>query len=210
MTVQSQKNAGIALLIFVSLMFFTMVLHPVGGNIEHLMRVRVMIIVVHSVALFSLPFAGMGFWGLTRKIGIDQFYSMMGFAMILLGLVAVLLAASTNGLILPLFIERYKDASKEQLDAIAPIFRYNFMVNHAFDYVYTFAFSIAMMCWSWAIIKTRKLPRWLATTGIVLGILSIIVFLLSLTPASIVGFRIFVTTIIAWIAAVAVVLFRAR
>ena len=58
-----EKNAGISLIVFTVLIFFTMVLHPAGGSFEHLLKITSLIVVTHAVAIASIPFAVIGFWG---------------------------------------------------------------------------------------------------------------------------------------------------
>src|SRR5215212_3852432 len=96
-----EKKAGISLIVFTILLVFTMVLHPAGGSIEYLISITNRIVITHSIALLSLPFGWIGFWGLTRRIGTEHFGSMLAFGMISFGLVAVMIAAATNGLVMP-------------------------------------------------------------------------------------------------------------
>ncbi len=72
--------------------------------------------------------------------------------MVSFALIATLLAAATNGLILPLYLLHYKEAAPETISAINPILRYGFTVNLAFDYIYTGAFCLAILSWSIAIL----------------------------------------------------------
>jgi hypothetical protein len=155
-----------------------------------------------------LPFGWLGFWGLTRKLGTDHFGSMIAFAMISFGLIAVMLAASVNGLVLPIFLQDYHNATPEKLASIKPVIRYSFAINHAFDYIYTFAFCGAILAWSICILSTRKLPRWLGWLGIVLSITAMIIFLFVIATNSLQGFRLFVTTIIVWLMLVALQLVK--
>ena len=104
-----EKQAGVALIVFTILILFTMVFHPTGGNFQHLLMIIPMLLITHSIAILSLPFAALGFWGLTKRIGFDNLFAVSAFAMSLVALVAALLAASTNGLILPLYVFQYKD-----------------------------------------------------------------------------------------------------
>jgi len=140
----THKQAGLSLIVFTVLLVFTMLHHPSGGSMQHLGDIATMIIITHSVAILALPFGWIGFWGLTLKLGTDRFGSVLGFAMISLGLIAVLLAGATNGLVFPIFMQHYKDAPPETMTAIDPILRYSLAVNHAFDYVYTVAIGLAV------------------------------------------------------------------
>jgi hypothetical protein len=195
-----EQNAGLSLIIFTILLVVTMVMHPAGGNVEYLIRISNQIIITHSIAILSLPFGLVGFWGLTKKIGMDHLLSVFAFAVIALGIIAVMVAASANGLVMPIYLQDYKGASPETIESIRPVLRYSFAINHAFDYIYTGAFCIAMVCWSIMILTTKKLPVWLGWMGIVLSIAAAIIFLTGLGVNTLQGFRLFVTSIIVWIA----------
>jgi hypothetical protein len=204
-----ERKAGMSLIIFTLLLLCTMGLHPAGGSVEHLIRITNIIVITHSIALLSLPFGWIGFWGLTRKIGADHFGSMLAFFMISLGMVAVLVAAATNGLILPVFLQHYKDAAPEDLAAIKPILRYSFAVNQAYDYVYTAAWCLAVGCWSVAILLTRRLARWIGWLGIGVALAVAAVFISGVGVAnSVQGLRIFIGGIVVWILVVGVALWK--
>jgi hypothetical protein len=200
MNTNFEKNAGIALLVFTILMVFTMVLHPAGGSFEYLQKIRNMIILTHAIAIASLPFGLIGFWGLTKRIGTDNFLSLTAFSIVVFGLAAVMIAAATNGLVMPVFIERYKDASPDIIASIKPILRYSFSVNTAFDYIYTGAFCLAISAWSVAILHTKKLPTWIAWLGILLSITGVAIFISGFAINSLYGLRWFVSSIVLWIA----------
>ena len=203
-----EKNAGLALIAFTVLMTFTMLLHPAGGSVHHLIRITTTIVITHAIAIFSLPFGWIGFWGLTRKLGMDNFASLLGFAMISLGLVAVLIAAASNGIVLPIYLQDYKVATDQTIESIRPVLRYSFAINHAFDYIYTGAFCTSILCWSVTILRTKKLPAWIGWLGIVLAIAAVIIFIVGVQVNSLQGFRLFVTSIVIWILIVGVTLYK--
>ena len=202
------KQAGISLIVFTVLLVFTMLHHPSGGNLQHINDIATMIVITHSVAILSLPFGWIGFWGLTRKLGTDSFGSVLGFAMISLGLIAVLLAGATNGLVFPIFMQHYKDASPETMTAIDPILHYSLAVNHAFDYVYTVAIGLAVLCWSIEILRTGKLSAWLGWAGVALAVFVVALFIFGVGVNSLHGLRLFGTGVVLWLLAVGGVLAR--
>ncbi|MBS1663421.1 MAG: hypothetical protein JST68_20430 [Bacteroidetes bacterium] len=210
MNTNLQKQAGIALIAFTILLVLTMVLHPVGGNVERLIRLSGMIIAVHSLAIFSLPFGGLGFWGLTRQLGKDQFLPLLAFIMACFGLVAAMLAASANGLIMPFFLQRYRDADPAMLDSIQPVLRYSFMINLAFDYVYTIAFSLAIGCWSVTILRTKLLASWLGWLGLAQVAAAIVTLAMGVAVNHLMGFRLFVTTVVIWLVFVGLDLYKRK
>jgi hypothetical protein len=203
-----EKQAGIALIVFTILIFFTMVFHPAGGNFRHLLMVIPTVLITHSMAILSLPFAALGFWGLTKRIGLENLFAVSAFAMSLVALIAALLAGSTNGLVLPLFVLQYKDAAPDTVDMLRPFLAYSHAVNAAFDYVYTGAFCLAILFWSIAILKTRRLPRWMAVLGTLVAIAGVTFILSGISPASLYGFHLFVATLITWTIAVGIALVR--
>jgi len=193
-----KKQSGILLIIFSLLLVFTMVLHPMGGSVEYLIHIRNVILVTHIIAIASLPMGWVGFWGLTRAIGSDRILSLLAFAMASIGVFAALIAATTNGLILPIYLDNLKDLSVARIESIKPILHYGAAINHAFDYIYTFSFCGAITCWCISILSTRCLPKWLAWTGIVLSCVILFVFAFGITQQDLSGLRWFITGIVIW------------
>ena len=204
----SDKQAGISLIIFIILLVFTMVLHPVGGSVERLINITGLIIGTHALAIFSLPFGWVGFRGVTRRIGTEHFSSSIAWGMVIFGLIAAMLAGATNGLVLPIFLQHYKDASPETPEAISPIIRYSYAVNHAFDYVYTGAFCFAILGWSIDILRGKKLPAWLGWLGLLLFVGMVALLIGGMNIHHLSGFRIFVTSILVWILLAGILLCR--
>ena len=202
-----ERKAGIALIAFALLLVCTIVLHPSGGSLEHMLSISKLIVITHTIAIFSLPIGGIGFWGLSRKIGTDHFGSMLAFAMMSLGLIAALLAAGNNGLVIPIFLQHYKDVSQE---TITPILKYGYAVNLAFDYIYTGAFTVAILCWSIAILMTKKLPLWIGWFGIALSLLTAAIFIFGTPVNNVHGLRIFVTSIVVWILLTGAILYKEK
>lgn len=206
-----EKRAGIALIVFAFLLLFTMVLHPAGSNVPGLIRMSAMIIIVHSVAIVSLPVGWTGFLGLTRRIGSGHFGSVCAFAFMTIGLIAAMMAAAFNGLILPLYLQRYADEGDAMLNSIQTILRYGFTINKAFDYIYTAAFCISILIWSIAILQTRKIAHWLGWIGITLAIIMLVVFFGGILAAnSLRGLQIFLAGIVLWILAIGIALTKPR
>lgn len=199
-----------ALIAFALLLVCTIVLHPSGGSPEHMLNISKLIVLTHSIAIFSLPIGGIGFWGLSRKIGTDHFGSMAAFAMMLLGLIAALIAGGNNGLVIPIYLQHYKDAPLQTITNITPILQYGFAVNHAFDYIYTGAFCAAILCWSIAILTTKKLPLWIGWFGIALSLLIAAVFISGTAVNNVHGLRIFVTGIVVWILLTGALLYKEK
>ncbi|MBO9659579.1 MAG: hypothetical protein J7527_12220 [Chitinophagaceae bacterium] len=201
------KAAGIALLVFAALLLFTMVLHPAGSNVPGLIRMSALIILTHSAAILAMPVGWAGFLGVTRYLGPDRFMSVLGFSFISIGIIAAMLAGTINGVVLPLFLRGYADASDEVLDSLKPVIRYSFSVNMAFDYIYTGAFSLGIACWSVLILQTKRMQAWIGVAGVLLAVAMIAIFFGGIASASkVMGLRIFLAAVLVWtvIAAIAV------
>jgi len=201
-----ERDCGIALLVFILLLLVTLVLHPAGGKVAYLIRHSRAIIITHSIALFSIPFGWLGFRGLSRKLGTTSFYPMLGFAFLSVAMVAVLLAATANGLVLPLFLQQYADAASPAIDSVLPLLQYNFTINKAFDYIYTLACCMAILCWSVSILRSAKLPRWIGAAGVLLFLVVMAMLVSGLAVNHLQGFRISMIGIVAWTLIVAITL----
>ena len=191
-------------------MFVTMVLHPVGGDFEHLLAVSQMGIIAHSLAIFSLPFSALGFVGLSQWLGSSRFFSRLGLAFMLFGLIAAMLAAAINGLALPFFIGDYAEATPATIEAIHPILRYNMALNHSFDYLLISAMFLSMFLWSISIFRSGRLPRWVAYLGFVIVVVVLISGAVGFYFLDLHGFRMFVFGWLVWIVAAAKALWSAR
>ncbi len=207
---QFEKNAGLSLLIGSILIVVTMVLHPAGGSIEQILKIKTLIIVTHSIAILSMPFCMVGFWGFTKKLGMEHFLSLPAFAIAVFGLIAAMGAAMVNGLALPLFLERYKDASAEVLESIKPIVKYGSALNHGFDYIFIGAMCLSILLWSIAVLQTKKAAVLLGYFGIVLTLMAIVLLATGFVFVNLYGFRLFAFGVAGWIVWVSFVLMRSK
>ncbi|MEM9928789.1 MAG: hypothetical protein AAF840_03130 [Bacteroidota bacterium] len=203
MNLSQDRQSSLFLILGSLLMFVTMILHPVGGDFRRLLAVSQMAMIAHGIAIFSIPFTALGFIGLSQRLGLAEFSNRLGLAFGLVALLAALLAATANGFILPFFIEGYADAPPETIEAIQPILRYNFKVNHAFDYQLIFGMFLSMFFWSLSILQTKKLSRWTAYLGLVLALMVVGALIGGFYFLDLSGFRYFVFGWLAWIVAVA-------
>jgi hypothetical protein len=203
-----EKNAGIALLISCFLMTVTMFMHPAGGSIEHLLRITNRIIITHSIAIVAMPFCFVGFWGLTKKLGTENFFSFTAMVVSGFGLIAGMCAAAVNGLVLPLYIQQYKDSPAEIIESIKPILKYGTSLNHAFDFIFIGALCLSILFWSIAMLQAKKLALWLGYFGIALSLLAIVMLAFGFVFVSLQGFRVFVYGVVVWLFLVSVLLIR--
>ena len=194
-------SSGTALIAGSLLMVVTMVLHPAGGSLEHLLKSSSMIIAAHSIGIVSIPVIIFGFWGLTRFFKATPVLSHLAFSFFTVGALAGVCAAVVNGLALPLFIKNYSSATPEIKNTISPILRYNFALNHAFDLVLIVTICIAILLWSVAALKEKSLPRWIGYGGVVISGSAIVILLTGFSLVDLRGFRLFIFSIVGWIVA---------
>lgn len=194
-----EQKTGITLILGSVLLVVTMVLHPAGGNFEHLLKASKMIVIAHSLAIVSMPVCLLGFWGLTKKLGTENFLSALAMAFMLMGLISGMCAAAINGLALPIYVNYYKDATAELIETIRHPLRYGSSLNLAFDYIFIGAVCIAVTLWSIVVLQTKKLAAWLGYFGIALTIVSVNMMLSGFVFTSLYGFRLFVFGLVGWI-----------
>ena len=201
------QRAGYSLMIGSFLMIITMVLHPVGGDFNHLVRIISMGRITHGIAIISLPFVAYGFWGLTEKLG-GNFVSRISFLFMLFGLIAVMLAAAVNGLILMDFVSRYKSASQEVIDSLKPFFRLLSGFNHAFDFIFIGAVCISTCLWSMLMLKMKSTIKYLGWLGIGITLVALISLILGVVFVDLHGFRIFIFGWVVWLIGIGIFLTR--
>ncbi|NVJ46602.1 MAG: hypothetical protein HWE07_05720 [Cytophagia bacterium] len=206
MTNSFEKRAGLSLIIGALLMIITMTLHPVGGNIQQLLKITTIAIVSHSIAIFSIPFSVFGFWGITRKLGTQNPMSMLGFFTACIGLGGAVIAAALNGLALPFFVNRVAGSSEETLETASIIIKYGLSVNHAFDYIMIGGICTSFLIWSLVIIKKNQFPKWIAYLGLLLGLGFLALLFSGFVLVDLAGFRFFIFGIVIWILAAGIML----
>lgn len=199
---QLSRNAGVSLITGSVLLTITMVLHPVGGGLRHLLEISTILISTHAIAIVSLPFLLYGFWGLTYRLDNTNTLSMLAFITISMGVVAGMLAAAINGLALPVFIEGYRDASDETLNSIEPILKYGLSLNMAMDYIFIGATCIAMSLWGILIIAKSVFPKWIGYAGILTSISALVSGITGFVFTDLFGFRIFIFGFVLWMVVV--------
>lgn len=205
-----EKSAGLSLLIGLFFMFITMVLHPTGGSLEHILEIKVIAIVSHSIALLSIPFVGFGFWGISYRLRESNFLSFLSFSMVITGLMAVMIAAALNGLVLPMMAQAYADAAPETMEGLRPLFRYNMMLNHAFDYIFMASWCGGILLWSISILKTRAFPAYLSWLGLLVSLGMIFTWISGFILVDLHGFRIFIFGNLIWFVIAGVLMLRSN
>ena len=193
------KTTGFSLMLSAILLIVTMILHPSGGSIEHILKIKGVLMGSHGLAIFSLPFLGFGFWGLSLALQTKSCLSMLGFIMSCFGLVAGMIAATINGLALPLLIINSPDSLDP--NTLKAILMYGKYINIPMDYIMIIMLSCAITLWSFLIILTGLFPKWIGYFGLLLIAFGILGIFLQFNFTNLFGFRIFIFGIASWIIA---------
>ncbi len=191
------KSTGFSLVVSAILMIITMVLHPSGGSVEHILKIKGVLMGSHGLAIFSLPFVGFGFWGLSNVLQTKSQLSMLGFMMSCFGLVAGVIAATMNGLTLPLYVSNAPNTLDP--NTLKAILKYGRYINIPMDYIMIVMFSCGIAIWSFLIIRTDLFPKWIGYFGLLLIGFGILGIFLQFNFANLFGFRIFIFGMASWI-----------
>lgn len=197
------KNlAGISLALGAFLMVVTMLLHPAGGNVEHLLKMKHVIMVSHGLALMSMPFTLFGFWGLSHVLSSKSKVSLLAFCISCFALFAAMIAGTINGLTLPLFLS---SITNEDIDPaiIKTILKYGSNINIAMDYILMSGLALSIFIWSALIIKQIQALKWIGYSGFAIITVGIVAASKGFNLVGLFGFRIVVFAIVGWIMLVA-------
>jgi len=202
------KSTGISLISGALLIILTMVLHPSGGSIEHIIKISKTITIAHSLAIFSLPVILFGFYGLTIALLDKWKLSILAFIIISFGLIAAMFAAIFNGLTLPYFLNQYSERLEDNIEVLKPITNYSFAINIPLDYIFIIACCTAILIYSIVILLENKFPKWIGYLGVFITIFAIVGGLTEFVFTSLTGFRIFTFSLATWILSSGRLLFK--
>lgn len=206
---QFTKTSGLSLFTGALLMVLTMVLHPSGGSIEHILKIKKIIVTSHSLAILSIPFMAFGFYGLSVCLKTPSRVCFLAFSTAIAGLIAAMIAGTINGLTLPYFLSEATENNID-VDTIKAIIRYGKFINLPMGYIFIGCISAAIAIWSLLIVKTKTFPKWLGSFGLLLVLFGMVGVLIGFDFVGLFGFRIFVFGVASWILAVAMFLIRLR
>lgn len=204
---QFQKVSGISLLIGSVLATVTMAMHPVGGNLTTIAGKKGIFIFTHSLALISIPFIAFGFWGLATALVTKSRISFLAFAVSCFGLIAVMVAGTLNGFVLPMFASNYSGSTVDP-SVLQAVRDYGWLIGSSMDYIFITALSLAMVIWSGIIIDTGQLSKWLGYYGFVIVLVTVSGLLVKFNFTTDFGFGIFIFSIVSWKIIAAVLLMR--
>lgn len=200
MDIPFYKSSGLSLTIGSFLAISTMVLHPAGGSLEHLIQITTPLKFTHGLALCCLPFILFGFYGLSHRL--LDFWKMSYLALVIIsfGLFAAMLAALLNGLALPFFLESYAGNMEQERSIVVATLNYGFAINKALDFVFIVSLCCALGIYSIHVIRSKRLSIGLGYLGMAILLFAVLGSLTNFTFTNLMGFRVFVFSVALWMA----------
>lgn len=191
-----KQLSGLSLLVGSFIIVTTMVLHPSGGDIDHILRIKSVLMGSHSLAIISIPFVAFGFWGLSIALLTKSRASMLAFMVSCVGVFAAMIAGTINGLTLPMFLTSVSKNS--DVNITNAIVSYGRNINIPMDYIFILSFSLSILIWSILIIRNSTFPKWLGYYGLII-IFSGVLFSFSYhSLVDLLGFRVVVFAGVSW------------
>jgi hypothetical protein len=193
-----KKTAGYCLITGSVLLTLTMILHPSGGPINHILKIKNIIVTSHSLAILSLPFLSFGFYGLTLTLNTKSRISLLAFIINCFGLFATMIAATINGLTLPLYLSNYS-SNEANITMINAIRNYGTSINIPMDYIFITSIALSIGIWSILIIKLSAHSKWIGYLGILLIVLLGIFNFNTFSFVNLQGFRVLISGFVSWV-----------
>lgn len=152
---------------------------------------------VHALALVAIPFLFLGLLGLARRLGPSD---MTAAALVAYGFgaVAVLSAAVASGFVATEVFERILESQADTREIYHALAWYTGRINQGFAKVSLVASCASILCWSAAILSSRRMPRPTGIAGSVVGTVILLVFLAGHLRLDVHGFGIVTFAQSAW------------
>ena len=197
------KTSGICLLLGSLLASITMIIHPNGGDIAYIVKIKSVLTFSHSIAIFCLPFIGFGFFGLSKVLKTKSKVATLALIIFSFGLVAAMIAATINGLTLPGFASNYV-TDKDDILTVKKIIDYGKYINISMAKIFIYATSLSTGIWSAVIIQTKRISEWLGYFGLSIVAFGSMGVFFKFNFTDLIGFRIFVLGLVSWQIAVGI------
>jgi len=207
MEIFSKKLAGVSLLLGSLMAVLTMVLHPIGGDLQYIVKISTVLIFSHSLAITCVPLIAFGLWGLCNLLATPSRLAMLGFFVAMLGLGAAVLAGTINGLVLPKFAGHFVDRKVDDgtLDAILGYARY---FNMALAYIFMASITVAILIWSVLMMGRIGMIKWFGYYGLLVVLFGIVALLSRSNMISVTLFGTFVFAMASWLVLAGVLLIK--
>lgn len=202
---QFKKASGVSLLAGAILATLTMAMHPIGGSLAEIAAKKGIFMFSHTLAMVSMPFIAFGFWGLATALATKARIAFLAFAVTCFGLIAVMIAGTVNGFVLPMFASNYTGSSTDS-SVLQAIRDYGWLIGTTMDYFFIVALSLAILIWSVIVITTGQLSRWLGYYGLLIVVVTLMGLIVKFNFTTVLGFGLFIFSLVSWIIIAAILL----
>lgn len=202
---QFKRISGICLLSGAVLAALTMVMHPVGGSLATIAGKKGVFIFSHTLAIMSIPLIAFGFWAIAITLKSPSRLSFLAFAIGCLGLIAVMIAGTVNGFVLPVFASAYSGSTVDGA-VLQAIRDYGWIIGTYMDYIFITAILLAIVIWSCIMMATEWLSKWLGYYGLLIAVVTVAGFLIKFNFTTVFGFGLFIFSLVSWMAVAAILL----
>jgi hypothetical protein len=208
---KDNRLGGIALIVGAISGMITMSLHPVAGphplTPDQFEKLAMFMVGVHVLAIAGIPFSFLGSLALTRRLDSPGRIAVTALVIYGLGLVAVMIAPAMSGLVGTEII-RKMIAHAPGGDQWRTLMEYNHLINQAFAQIFVVASCSAVVLWSFAIVKNRKLSMAIGIYGLLLGPAIVIAMMSGGLSLDVHGFGLIIFSQAIWFIVAGVLLFR--
>lgn len=202
---QFKKASGVSLLAGAILATLTMAMHPIGGSLAEIAARKEIFMFSHTLAIVSIPFIAFGFWGLAIVLATKSRVAFLAFSVTCFGLIAVMIAGTVNGFVLPMFASNYTSSSTDS-SVLQAIRDYGWLIGTTMDYFFIVALSLAILIWSVIVIATGQLSRWLGYYGLLIVVITLMGLIMKFNFTTVLGFGLFIFSLVSWIIIAAILL----
>ena len=166
-------------------------------------------VIVHGLALVAFPVLFLGLLGLSRHLGPSDLATA---ALVAYGFggAAGSSAAVASGFVAPGVIENILGAQGGSREMHHALLEYTGLLNQGFAKVHVVASSAAILLWSWAILRSRRMARAAGVTGAIVGAGVLLGFFSGHLRLDVHGFGVVVLAQSAWLIWLGVLLCRGR
>jgi hypothetical protein len=169
---------GTALITGAAAGILTMLLHPTGHQLlTNVQGMSAVVMGVHALALTAQPILFFGALGLTRTLSGETEIPIAALVAYGFASVAVMCAAIMSGFVAPHVAAGLVEADPVNRPLFDLLFHYTGQINQAFAKVFVATSSVAVILWSVAIIRTRRLEIWAGVFGCAVGGITLVMLL---------------------------------
>jgi len=205
----SNKLSGTSLLLGATMSVLTMVLHPLGGDMEHIVKIKSVLTFSHGMAIACAPFIGFGLWGLSKALTDRHKASVLALFIALWGLGAATLAGTINGFVLPQFATAYVGSDVDAA-TLRSMLDYGYYFNKSLAYIFMASIIVAILLWSVLMTYQKNFYKWLGYYGMLVFALGAAALFSKVNMVSVTLFGAFIFTMASWLIAAAVLLIKQK